>query len=180
MTLEDFYAHLKSHKKSDFSIPEFDFTYGATTESTILFLLESPGPQVRETGKISLCNRDKSALNLREQLKEARAPFKEILLWNIVPWISAKGSGFLTPGAEEIHEARKYNCLLFEVFPKLTTIVFLGRKSQREIPFYSGHTDFRLLAAHHPSAQAMTVRQRWDENVAVFKRLAFPVSQTTP
>jgi len=178
MTLENFYARLKRYKRAKYLIPEFDLAHGATTESTILLLLESPGPQVRKTGKISLSNHDSSASNLRKQLEEAKAPLKEILLWNIVPWIPATGSGFLTPNAKEIQKSREYNCLLFDVFPNLSTVVFLGRKSQREIPFYSGHTDFRLLAAHHPSAQAMTVRGRWDENVAVFKRLASPVRRT--
>ena len=85
-----------------------------------------------------------------------------------------KDLAFLTPNAQQIEEAREYNLLLFKVFSKLSTIVFIGRKSQREILFYSGHTPHRLLAAHHPAAQSMTVSQCWIENVAVFKRLNAP------
>jgi hypothetical protein len=171
MTLEDFYLLLESRKGDHYLIPRFDFAHGATTDSTILFLLESPGPKVRVSGLISLFNNDSSASNLRRQLEEAGSPLPDILLWNIVPWMERAGSGFKTPTALEIAEAREYNLLLFDVFPKLTTIVFIGRKSQREIPFYSGHTSHRLLAAHHPGAQAMSVKQRRIENVAVFRRL---------
>lgn len=140
-------------------------------ESKILFLLESPGPKVRETRLISLSNNDASASNLREQLREAEAPIKEILFWNIVPWIPATGTGFLTPNSKEIIKARKYNLMLLDVFSYLETIVFLGRKAQQEIIYYSGSTYLRLLAAWHPGGQSMTTKERWAENVSVFKRL---------
>lgn len=172
MEIEEFYAYLEDKKGTGYLIPRFDFSHGASVNSSILFLLESPGPQVRKSRLISLFNKDQSAANLRNQLAEAEAPLEEILLWNVVPWISANGSSFDTPSSSEIAEARPYNIMLFDVFENLSTIVFVGRSAQKEIPFYSGHASLRLLAAHHPSAQAMCrVPQREIENVAVFGRL---------
>jgi len=171
MTENEFYAQLEKHKGDQYLIPHFDFSHGAGLDSKVLFLLESPGPQVRKTGLISLRNNDLSARHLNEQLTKSRADLRDIVLWNIVPWILKNGTGFATPTADEIKDARQFTRKLFEVFQKITTIVFLGRKSQREMPFYSGHTTYRLLAAHHPGAQAMAQPGRWEENVAVFKRL---------
>ncbi len=171
MTLEKFYSELQKHKGDQYLIPHFDFSHGASLNSKVLFLLESPGPQVRETGDIALTNNDQTARNLAKQLEESRAHLKDIVLWNIVPWILRNGVGFAAPTAAEIKEARPFTLLLFEVFPNITTIVFLGRRSQREIPFYSGHSSCRLLAAHHPSPQGMAQPDRWAENVAVFERL---------
>ncbi len=171
MTKKAFYSRLRKHKGDQYLIPYFDFPHGASLNSKVLFLLESPGPQVRKTKRISLKNDDLSAGNLKKQLTKSGADPKDIVLWNIVPWIRKNTSGFSTPTAAEIKEARDFTLLLFKVFRKITTIVFLGRKSQREMPFYSGHTTHRLLAAHHPGAQAMSQPDRWAENVAVFKRL---------
>jgi|SRR5882672_3060993 len=171
MKLEEFYAHLENTKGPRWIIPRIDFAHGASLKSSVLFLLESPGPQVRTTRLISLNNNDPSASNLKKQLLEARVPLREVVLWNVVPWIAANGRGFETPTSAQITEAREQNLLLFNVFRSLATIVFVGKKAQREFVFYSGHTDSRLLASHHPSAQAMTVRQRWKENVEVFKRI---------
>jgi hypothetical protein len=70
-----------------------------------------------------------------------------------------------------MEEAREYHQQLFKILPRLHTLVFVGRKAQSEMVYFSGHTNYKLLAAYHPSAQAMAVRSRWNDNVAVFERL---------
>ena len=136
-----------------------------------MLFLEAPGPQVRLTKTISLTNDDPSAKNLRAQLNEAEVELKDIMLWNIVPWIRKTGVGFDVPSMQDIVRARKFHQQLFNTLPLLRTVVFVGKKAQRDMVFYSGCGNYRLLAAHHPSAQAMVIRTRWDDNVAVFRRI---------
>ncbi len=73
MTENEFYAQLEKHKGDKYLIPHFDFSHGANMNSKVLFLLESPGPQVRNTGLISLENDDLSAGNLKRQLTQSCA-----------------------------------------------------------------------------------------------------------
>jgi hypothetical protein len=171
MSLDNYCADLESKKRGEYLIPRFDTYYGASTNATALIFLESPGPKVRETKVISLNNKDPTASNLEKQLGEAKVPLKNILLWNIVPWIRRNGAGFDVPSSQDMEKAREYHQQLFGILPRLNTLVFVGRKAQSEMVFYSGATKYRLLAAFHPSAQAMAVKPRWEENVAVFKRL---------
>jgi uracil-DNA glycosylase len=173
MSLDDYCANLeadlKLRKGFEYFIPHFES--GASTNATALFFLEAPGPQVRKTEKISLGNNDLSASNLKSQLEEAKVPLENILLWNIVPWIRREGVGFDKPTSQDIKDAREYHKKLFEILPQLHTLIFVGRKAQSEMVYYSGHTKYRLLAAFHPSAQSMAVKPRWKDNVDVFKRL---------
>jgi uracil-DNA glycosylase len=171
MSLDIYCADLESKKGGEYLIPRFDLQFGASSNSTTLFFLEAPGPQVRQTHIISLENNDPSARNLEKQLREAKVSLDNVLLWNIVPWIRKNGDGFDVPTSQDMEEAREYHQQLFYILPRLHTLVFVGRKAQSEMVFYSGATKYRLLAAFHPSAQAMAVKPRWEENVAVFKRL---------
>jgi uracil-DNA glycosylase len=169
MSLDNYCVGLQSKEGKEYFIPHF--ASGASTNATTLLFLEAPGPQVRETKVISLGNEDPTASNLKKQMEEANVPLNNILLWNIVPWIRRNGAGFDVPSSIDMKKAREYHLQLFNILPRLHTLVFVGRKAQSEMVFYSGATKFRLLAAFHPSAQAMVDKPRWEENVAVFKRL---------
>jgi uracil-DNA glycosylase len=173
MSLDNYCTDLEKRMGSEYFIPHFDIQSGASTNATALFFLEAPGPQVRKTKMISLGNNDPSARNLKSQLEEANVPLANILLWNIVPWIRREGVGFDKPMSQDIKDAREYHKKLFDILPRLHTLVFVGRKAQSEMVYYSGHTTYRLLAAFHPSAQAMAdkSKSRWKDNVDVFKRL---------
>jgi hypothetical protein len=148
MTENEFYTELQNHKGDQYLIPHFDFSHGSGLNSRVLFLLESPGPQVRNTGLISLKNNDLSARYLNEQLAESHADLKDIVLWNIVPWIMKKGTGFATPSGAEIKEARKFTFCFLRYFEKLRQLFFLaGNRKEKcrfiqgtRATFYSPHT----------------------------------------
>jgi uracil-DNA glycosylase len=171
MMLDEYYAYLASMKGPEFLIPHFDSFFGEPTSATTLLFLESPGPQVRDTRLISLNNDDPTARNLKDQLDKAKVSLENVLLWNIVPWIRKEEKGFDVPVKKDIVEARDYHIQLFKILPQLRALVFLGKRAQSDIVYYSGHTNYRLLAAHHPSAQAMSVATRRDENITVFRQL---------
>ena len=171
MSLNKFYTYVEKKKGEGFLIPKLDDRYGNPSSAKILFFLESPGPQVRVSRKISLDNPDQSAKNLRSQLVDASAPLQDIALWNIVPWLRKRGAGFDKPSLATIKEAREYHQHLFKLLPQLTTLVFVGCYARADIVYYCSNTNYRILAAHHPASRAMAVRGRREQNIAVFKKL---------
>ena len=65
-------------------IPDFD-PWDGGIKAELLFLLEAPGPNARDSGFISRNNHDETAKNFFELNKDADIPRERTITWNIVP-----------------------------------------------------------------------------------------------
>jgi len=173
MTLNEYRAQIKQEMGSEYLVPNFDLSDGASSQSRFLFMLEAPGPKVLNTELISLNNPDPTARNLKKQLSESDVDLSEVVLWNTVPWINRSQVGVPRIRETDIIRASKFFPLLPKVFQNLEAIVFLGDVAVKQLVHYCIQLPkVRFCMAHHPSAMAMAGRpDRWDRNVSVFTSL---------
>ncbi|MFT5433695.1 MAG: hypothetical protein ACI9OJ_004403 [Myxococcota bacterium] len=68
------------------AVPGFDPKNG-NEDAKILLILETPGPGAVRSRYVSMTNDDPTAHDMRRQLvDEAGLAFRDVALWNIVPW----------------------------------------------------------------------------------------------
>jgi uracil-DNA glycosylase len=98
-------------------------------EAQVLFLLESPGPQVSKTMFVSADNPDGTAENMSCLLKLAGLSREKILLWNIFPW-QLSAQSVVTPSEKDLREAAPATRELLTLLPELKVIVLVGNRAK--------------------------------------------------
>lgn len=95
-------------------VPRFDPLSGGT-HSTVLALMQSPGPATVAQGDEAVCSEDNpgpTAAAYRRDRQESGLRREQVLRWNLVPWALAG-----TPSQHDIEEGR---LALGELLPHLT------------------------------------------------------------
>jgi hypothetical protein len=161
----------------DADVPLFDPASGGV-ESTVLLLLESPGPASAGTnsgsGLISLDNNDQTAANGFTAMAEAELARKHCINWNVVPWYLSNR----TPTREEIHSALPYLTQLLALLPDLRAVVLLGAKAQEGWRLAAHDRPLAVFPAPHPSPLAINRNRQvqWPRLVEAFRQAARVVS----
>ena len=107
--------------------PYFDPGSGGVA-AQVLLLMESPGPQVSQTGFVSLDNPDGTTENLSMLLRLAGLSRQKVLMWNSFPWqLSAKR--VVMPTDENLEEAARYTLELLSLLPALKVVVLVGSRA---------------------------------------------------
>jgi len=118
----------------------------------VLFLLESPGPQVVRSGFISRENRDDSARNMSKALNEAGFTRAETLLWNVVPYCVSSSDRNRNASLAQIRMAAPDTNAFIDLLAELRAVVLCGRRAQYAESYLSIRV--RTFRTYHPGARA--------------------------
>lgn len=150
------------------NFPDFD-SHVQLPPHTLVFL-ESPGPEVANSGVVSTSNQDGTAAELRRLISLAFDSDAEtgILCWNAVPWFLDR-----PPRLSDVSEAKPLHAQLLEVLrPKLRCVLLLGVKARALLPFLSPLVGAaHIYGGHHPGRQAQIQNGLVFENEAMFSSL---------
>ena len=108
--------------------PDFDPESGGI-HSSVLLLLQSPGPKVSVTGFVSADNPDQTAENLSCLLKLAGLSRSKVLIWNIVPW-QLSADGVVAPTPQHLADAAPATLELLSLLPALNVVVLVASKAE--------------------------------------------------
>ena len=113
-------------------VPNFDPNNG-NERARCLLILEAPGPQAIKSGYVSLDNPDRTASNLREQLRLAGVDRSSIALWNLVPWYigNEAESQIRPPTPAEVEQGTTHLLSLLPLLTDLRCIVLVGAAARR-------------------------------------------------
>lgn len=153
-------------------IPYFDPCDGGV-EASVLFLLESPGPQAVASGFISRNNNDQSAQAMCEDLLGAGLTRRQTILWNAVPWALTDAHGRARkPTSEELGEAEPWTQRTLSVLKHLQVIVLMGQSAARLHRYIRMLSDLPMVIMHHPSPRVYnTSPERREENRRLLARV---------
>ncbi len=162
--LEDLRTSWRS-ARPDKHFPSFD--HRVTRWPHTLVFLESPGPEVANSGEVSAFNDDGTAAELRRLLSIAFEPKEQagVLCWNAIPWFLNRN-----PRISDVTAAKNLHAeLLALVRPNLQYVLLLGAKARALLPFCSPYVGTaRIYGGHHPGRQAQIQKGLVAENEAVF------------
>ena len=146
------------HSETGCWTPNFDPESGGI-RAKVLFLLESPGPKVSETGFISQDNPDKTAENMTQLLENAGLSRFDVVLWNIVPWQMSE-KHVVTPKLQQLKQAAPYTLRLLNLLPDLSAVVLVGKRAQRgwEHVALPPERHIEVFNCPHPSPQNFNSR----------------------
>lgn len=162
--LSDYLAVLRAEKDV---VPSFS-PYDGGEFAECLFLLESPGPQVRVTGMVDRSNPDDSARNLTRENDEAGIPRERTISWNVVPWYVGG-----TPTDEQVREGISWLPSLLSCLPDLRVAVLLGQKAQTaESTIMEHRPELKIVSTYHPSPKNLGYVDRKDDFRASMNRVA--------
>lgn len=133
-------------------VPCFD-PDGGGAAARLLLLMETPGPASDGPRFVSQDNRTPTGANLRRFLVDAGIDRRELLIWNVVPWIVH------APGARNraVTAAERRNGLallpdLLARLPELRIVVLAGRHAAVAGPVIRACCpSLTVLAMPHPS-----------------------------
>lgn len=152
----------------DKQFPRFD--HRVTKWPHTLVFLESPGPEVKNSGVVSAFNDDDTAAELKRLLGIAFEPnaWSGVLCWNAIPWFLHR-----PPRVSDVTDAKiLHGELLTLVRPRLQCVLLLGAKARTLLPFCSPLVGMaRIYGGHHPGRQAQIQSHLVAENEAVFSML---------
>jgi hypothetical protein len=129
-------------------VPEFDPLDGGST-AQLLFLFEKPGPMTdgqSGSGFISRNNDDPTAEATFRFMQSAGIPRKITVIWNVIPWWN--GTRLIT--SSELEEGVACVRELIALLPRLSAVVFVGRKAARASQLLDG-ANLSLFTSAHPS-----------------------------
>jgi uracil-DNA glycosylase len=149
--LTEFIRFIRREEKLEEEVPYFDPLDGGV-EARCLCILEAPGARAVASGFISRNNPDESAKNSFLLYQEAGIPRRDTVLWNIVPWYIGSGTRICSATMSDIEAGYGYLRQLFELLPRLTTVVLVGKKAQKAEGRIRGiRRDLRIFRCPHPS-----------------------------
>lgn len=117
-----FVNELRTTMGDDVAIPHFDPWDGGVA-AEVLFLLEAPGPQARNSGFVSMNNPDESAKNFYEILHEVGIDRKRIVIWNIVPWYIGAHGKIRPARAQDVDQGSQSLGRLCMLLPRLRALI---------------------------------------------------------
>lgn len=148
--------------------PNFDGR--VTVPPHTLVFLESPGPEVANSGMVSAFNQDGTAIELTRLISLAfnSTAKSGILCWNAVPWFLDR-----PPRFSDVSEAKPLHAQLLELLrPNLRCVLLLGVKARALLPFLSPLVgSAHIYGGHHPGRQAQIQSRLVFENEAMFSSL---------
>ena len=133
-------------------VPFFD-PEGGGAAARLLLLMETPGPAGEGARFVSQDNRTPTGANLRRFLDAAKIDRRELLIWNVVPWIvHAPGARNRAVTATERREGAALLPDLLARLPQLRVTVLAGRHAAAAEPVLRAHLpDVTVSTMPHPS-----------------------------
>lgn len=134
-------------------VPLFD-PKGGGANARVLLLMETPGPGADDGPRfISQDNRTPTGANLRRFLADAGVARRDLLIWNVVPWIvHAPGARNRAVTRAEREEGLALLPDLLARLPRLAVVVLAGRHAAAAEPAVrAARPDVAVLAMPHPS-----------------------------
>ncbi len=128
-------------------VPNFSPLYGGS-DASVLFILEAPGPQVISSRVICTDNPDQTARKMSELLEPF--PRKDVLIWNIVPWINCENGKKKNPNKAQIEAGALHLNNLISQMPRLRALVLVGKsawKAKKLLMF----PENKIFETWHPS-----------------------------
>lgn len=119
----------------------------------LLLLMETPGPAADGPRIVSQDNRTPTGANLRRFLLAAGVARRDLLIWNVVPWIvHAPGARNRAVTRAERAEGAAMLPDLLARLPRLAVAVLAGRHAAAAAPeIRAARPDLAVLAMPHPS-----------------------------
>ena len=117
--ITDLVDRLRSEKGPD--IPYVDPHTGGI-DARILFVLKRPGPRASDTDFLSLSNPDQTARNSLEIFAEVGIDYRQVMLWNIVPWYGPRDEKL---SSEDLQAGARYLSELLRLLPNVRSVVFV-------------------------------------------------------
>lgn len=152
ISLTRFVKKLRTKMGPEASIPFFD-PWDGGVEAEVLFLLEAPGPQARNSGFISRNNPDETAKNFFELSRDAGIDRKQTVTWNIVPWYIGSGTRIRPARSSDVSSGVESLAELLQLLPKLRAIVLVGRQAQKAEPLIAKVApQLAVFLSPHPSS----------------------------
>lgn len=163
-TINDLHGYLEEIRREKGEVPSFS-PYDGGTEAKCLFLLEAPGPQVRETGLVDRGNPDDSARNFTKANDQAGLDREDTISWNTVPWY-VDGN----PADDQIREGISWLPALLQLLPRLRVVVLLGKTAWWAEPLLKVlRPELHVILAPHPSSKSLNTsserKQRFQEAI---------------
>lgn len=159
-------------------VPRFDPESGGTA-STVLLLMESPGPSTVTMGERAVCSEDNpgpTAAALRRARTEAGLPREATLRWNLIPW-ALPGR----PTRRDVEEGRIALGELLTHLPQLRAIVTFGTIAldgvMRHLTLDEDAALVPVIAAPHPSPANGAHRHEQHRRAVQALRLAHGATQ---
>lgn len=132
-------------------VPDADPLDGGDA-ARLLLLLETPGPTIMRTGFVSRDNGGGTSANLRRFLDGAGLARRDVVIWNVVPWLIHAGGPNRAPRRDEVARGLALLPALLDRLPALLVAVLSGRPASRAEPVLR---DLRpalpVLTMPHPS-----------------------------
>lgn len=147
--LTDYVEELRREAGPGAGIPYFDPCDGGV-EAQVLFLLEAPGAKAVSSGFISRNNPDETAKNIFLMCREAGIDRKSTVLWNVVPWYIGDGNKIRAATPADLESGLRPLPKLFELLPRMKTVVLLGRKSEKARHQIDA-IEYKVFVSPHPS-----------------------------
>jgi uracil-DNA glycosylase len=167
--LTEFVHQMRIDKGNQYQIPYFDPLDGGIN-SSMLFLLEAPGPNAVKSGFISRNNPDETAKNIFQILIEIGIPRSKTTLWNIVPWYIGNGQKIRPANTQDIFQGWSYFTKLMQLLPNVDTVVLVGIKAQKiQHRVNEKYKEIKTIECYHPSP--MFINHNIDNKKKIMEQL---------
>ena len=119
----------------------------------LLLLLETPGPGAAPLRFVSRDNATGTGRNLRRFLAEAGIERRDLVIWNVVPWVvHAPGARNRAVRMGEVREGLAMLPAFLDLLPDLRAAVLMGRFARLGGPVIAdARPDLLAIAVPHPS-----------------------------
>lgn len=149
--LAQFVEGMRQAKGPSYKVPDFDPLDGGINVQ-VLFLLEAPGPKAVASGFVSRNNPDETAKNFFLLNREAGIDRSRTVTWNAVPWYIGSGTKIRPATRDDVREADEWLKALLACLPRLSVVVFVGKKAQHAQDVVQRcRPDVEVMAMPHPS-----------------------------
>jgi len=147
--------------------PDFD-PVSAGVSAEILVILQAPAPvEGEDLGFVSLDNDDQTSANLWQAFDEAGLDQRDVLVWNMVPWVREAGEppspADLGRGAGAVRE------LLKELYRR-RVVVLAGAKAKQAWNKHVPSPDVQVIEVPLPAARVTNASPTWQKLVTGLQR----------
>ena len=143
--------YIDAQNKSERELPYID-PLGGGVSARALILLQSPARHEVRPRFVSQDNPGPAQRNLKQFLGEAKLQRRDIVLWNLIPWLPQAGVPVRKPRRADIREGIAALTAVLALLPNLQVVVFAGGIAQAAMATVAQCLpSVTLLRMPHPS-----------------------------